>query len=39
MPVQQGQKTLTVTVPRDNLLTADALREFFDRACEEVPVP
>lgn len=39
MPVQQGQKNVTVTVPRDNLLTIDALHEFFDRACEEVPAP
>ncbi|MGW1491969.1 DUF4365 domain-containing protein [Streptomyces sp. NPDC002402] len=39
LPVPQGQKTLSVTVPRDNLLTVDALRDFFDRACEEVPVP
>ncbi|WP_030902873.1 DUF4365 domain-containing protein [Streptomyces sp. NRRL F-5126] len=38
LPSQQGQKSVTVTVPRDNLLTVDVLRGFFDRACEEVPV-
>ena len=37
MPVQRGQKTVTVTVPRDNLLTIEVLHDFFDRACEEVP--
>ncbi|QIK06151.1 DUF4365 domain-containing protein [Streptomyces sp. ID38640] len=37
LPHQQGRKSVTVTVPRENLLTVDALREFFDRACEEVP--
>ncbi|WP_405683943.1 DUF4365 domain-containing protein [Streptomyces sp. NBC_00057] len=39
LPLQQGQKTVTVTVPRDNLLTVDALHKFFARACEEVPAP
>ncbi|MFI0978894.1 DUF4365 domain-containing protein [Streptomyces sp. NPDC021093] len=39
MPVQQGRKYVTVSVPRDNLLTIDVLHEFFDRACEEVPAP
>ncbi|MET9953426.1 DUF4365 domain-containing protein [Streptomyces sp. NPDC006339] len=39
LPVQQGQKSVTVTVPRENLLTVDALHEFFHRACEEVPAP
>jgi hypothetical protein len=37
LPVQGDQKTVTVTVPRDNLLTVDVLHEFFNRACEEVP--
>lgn len=39
LPIQQGQKSVTVTVPRENLLTVDALHEFFHRACEEVPAP
>ncbi|MEV6356923.1 DUF4365 domain-containing protein [Streptomyces hydrogenans] len=39
LPIQQGQKSVTVTVPRENLLTIDALHEFFHRACEEVPAP
>lgn len=38
LPIQQGQKSVTVTVPRDNLLTVDILHHFFDRACEEVSV-
>ncbi|APE24554.1 MULTISPECIES: DUF4365 domain-containing protein [Streptomyces] len=38
LPIQQGQKSVTVTVPRENLLTVDA-HEFFHRACEEVPAP
>ncbi|EST38693.1 hypothetical protein N566_05930 [Streptomycetaceae bacterium MP113-05] len=37
VPVQQGQKSVTVTVPRDNLLTIDVLHKLFGRACEEVP--
>ncbi|MEU8524539.1 DUF4365 domain-containing protein [Streptomyces sp. NPDC048629] len=39
LPIQQGQKSVTVTVPRENLLTIEALHEFFHRACEEVPAP
>jgi hypothetical protein len=39
LPVQGGKKSVTVTVPRDNLLTVDVLHAFFNRACEEVPTP
>ncbi|MCX4806286.1 DUF4365 domain-containing protein [Streptomyces sp. NBC_01214] len=39
VPAQAGRESVTVTVPRDNLLTVDALHEFFARACEEVPAP
>lgn len=32
----EDRKSVTVTVPRDNLLTVSVLHEFFDQACEEV---
>ncbi|MFI5802213.1 DUF4365 domain-containing protein [Streptomyces sp. NPDC051561] len=36
LPRQNGQGSVTVTVPRDNLLTGSVLHDFFDQACEEV---